>query len=222
MLRLYGEEKEMFITFEGIEGCGKSTQIKLLQTFLKQSGSKVILTREPGGCKISDQIRSVLLDASNNAIAPITELMLYSAARAQHLAEVVRPALSKGFVVLCDRFSDATRAYQVFGRGIDRNVMETLNNITCEGIIPNLTLLLDCPVETGLQRAIQRIESVNGPREDRFELESIAFHQLVRDGYLTLASEEPERFAVIDATGSRQQVAERIADAVIQRIMAGK
>lgn len=207
----------MFITFEGIEGCGKSTQIKLLAKHLQQDGSTVVLTREPGGCPIANQIRTILLDAANSAIVPITELMLYAASRAQHLAEVVRPALAAGYIVLCDRFSDATRAYQAFGRGIDRQTIETLNSLASEGISPDLTLLLDCPVEIGLGRARQRIEATSGPREERFELESLAFHQRVRDGYLQLAAEETGRFVIIDAVAPPEQVALDITNIVTSR-----
>lgn len=208
----------MFITFEGIEGCGKSTQISLLAERLQEAGQQVVLTREPGGCLIANQIRSLLLDAANSAMVPMTELMLYAAARAQHLSEVIRPGLNSGAIVLCDRFSDATRAYQAFGRGIDRQVMETLNSLACNSLTPDLTLLLDCPVETGLSRARQRIESSSGPREERFELESMAFHQRVRDGYLHLANEEPDRFVVIDASASPDQVAQDIWTAVLLRL----
>lgn len=208
----------MFITFEGIEGCGKSTQIALLAASLQQVGQRVLLTREPGGCPIADQIRGVLLDAANTALMPMAELMLYAASRSQHLAEVVSPALAEGTIVLCDRFSDATRAYQSFGRGIDRRIIETLNNLACDGISPDLTVLLDCPVETGLGRARQRIESTSGPREERFELESLAFHQRVRDGYLQLAAEEPGRFVIVDAAGKPAQVALAISDAVLSRL----
>ncbi|QOX79016.1 dTMP kinase [Trichlorobacter lovleyi] len=208
----------MFITFEGIEGCGKSTQIALLAASLQQAGQRVLLTREPGGCPIADQIRGVLLDAANTALVPMAELMLYAASRSQHLTEVVSPALAEGTIVLCDRFSDATRAYQSFGRGIDRQTIETLNNLACDGIAPDLTVLLDCPVETGLGRARQRIESTSGPREERFELESLAFHQRVRDGYLQLAAEEPGRFVIVDAAGKPAQVALAISDAVLSRL----
>lgn len=216
MIHFHGDR--MFITFEGIEGCGKSTQIALLAAALQQAGQRVLLTREPGGCPIANQIRSVLLDAANTALVPMAELMLYAAARAQHLAEVIRPALSDGAIVLCDRFSDATRAYQSFGRGLDRQTIETLNDLACNGISPDLTLLLDCPVEVGLGRARQRIESTSGPREERFELESLAFHQRVRDGYLQLAAEEPDRFVIVDATGQPDQVARVISGALLPRL----
>lgn len=208
----------MFITFEGIEGCGKSTQINLLAEQLQRLGRQVLLTREPGGCPIADQIRRLLLDADNRTMVPMTELMLYAAARSQHLAEIVQPALTAGSLVLCDRFSDATRAYQAFGRGIDRQVMESLNDLACNGLTPDLTLLLDCQVEVGLARARQRIAGSSGPKEERFELESLHFHQRVRDGYLQLAAEEPDRFVVIDATASQDQVARTVLQAVQQRL----
>lgn len=210
----------MFITFEGIEGCGKSTQINLLAGQLQRLGRQILLTREPGGCPISDQIRRLLLDADNRAMVPMTELMLYAAARSQHLAEIVQPALTAGSLVLCDRFSDATRAYQAFGRGIDRQAMESLNDLACNGLTPDLTLLLDCPVEVGLARARQRIAGSSGPKEERFELESLHFHQRVRDGYLQLAAEEPDRFVVIDAAASQDQVARTVLQAVQQRLRA--
>lgn len=210
----------MFITFEGIEGCGKSTQIALLEQALITSGRQVIRTREPGGCPIADQVRGVLLDASNRAMVPMAELLLYGAARAQHLAEVVRPALAQGQIVLCDRFSDATRAYQAFGRGLDRQLIEQVNQLACQGLSPDLTLLLDCPVSIGLSRAQQRIAASNGPREERFELEALEFHQRVRDGYLTLATEEPQRFFITDATALPEQVASAIAGVVLAHLEA--
>lgn len=208
----------MFITFEGIEGCGKSTQIGLLEQKLLAAGYHVTKTREPGGCPIADQVRAVLLDAANRAMVPMSELLLYGAARAQHLAEVVRPALAQGRIVLCDRFSDATRAYQAFGRGLDRHLIEQVNQLACQGLAPDITLLLDCPVETGLSRARQRIEAANGPREERFELEALEFHQRVRDGYLTLAAEEPQRFVIVDANTGPEQVAAQIVVAVMARL----
>lgn len=208
----------MFLTFEGIEGCGKSTQIRLLSEALTTAGHQVVLTREPGGCPIADQVRAVLLDAANQAMVPMTELLLYGAARAQHLSEVVYPALSQGRVVLCDRFSDATRAYQAFGRGLDRQLIEQVNQLACQGLTPDMTLLLDCPVEVGLTRARQRIDAADGPREERFELETLAFHQRVRDGYLTLAAEEPHRFVLVDAGKRPEQVADQITTAVLSRL----
>ncbi len=173
-----------FITFEGIEGCGKTTQLRLLARRLEADGHAVTVTREPGGCPIADQIRNILLDADNQAITPLTELLLYAAARAQHMSEVVTPALEAGGIVLCDRFTDATIAYQGYGRRLDLAVIDKLNQLATGGIRPDLTVLLDCPAETGLKRAISRINSAAGAREERFELESLQFHQRVRDGYL--------------------------------------
>ena len=210
-----------FVTFEGIEGCGKTTQIRSLANRLGLLGTPHILTREPGGCAISDQVRSILLNADNSAMAPLTELLLYAASRAQHMTEVITPALSAGKVVLCDRFTDATAAYQGYGRGIDMSLVTQLNRLATGDIKPDLTVLLDCPVETGLGRAVARINSTSGDREERFELESLQFHQRVRNGYLRLAEEEPERFVVIDGSQSVDMTGEAIAAAVLSRLTAG-
>ena len=139
-----------FITFEGIEGCGKTTQLQLLARRLEFGGHPVTITREPGGCPIADQIRNILLDADNRAIMPLTELLLYAAARAQHVRELLTPALEAGGIVLCDRFTDATIAYQGYGRRLDLAVINQLNLLATGGIRPDLTVLLDCPAETGL------------------------------------------------------------------------
>src|SRR5512137_1696755 len=166
-----------FITFEGVEGCGKTTQIKLLAERLDEAGFRTLLTREPGGCPIADKIRQILLDADNQAMVPLTELLLYAAARAQHVAEVIVPALEAGMIVLCDRFTDATIAYQHFGRGIERSTIDELNGLARQTVRQDLTVLMDCDVSIGLARARSRIESSSGPREERFELEELAFHQ---------------------------------------------
>ena len=207
-----------FITFEGIEGCGKTTQIKRLAERLSAAGHRTLLTREPGGCPISDKIRSILLDADNQAMVPLTELLLYAAARAQHVAEVIVPALNAGTIVLCDRFSDATLAYQHAGRGIERLTIDTLNALACQSVRPDLTVLMDCDVATGLARAKSRIEAASGPREERFELEANAFHQRVRDGYLELAAAEPDRFVTVSAGGSIDEIAACIAVQVTERL----
>lgn len=207
-----------FITFEGVEGCGKTTQIKLLAECLVDRGLRPVLTREPGGCPIADKIRTILLDAENRVLSPLAELMLYAAARAQHITEVIAPALAEGAVVLCDRFSDATVAYQSFGRGIERGIIDSLNGYACQGISPNLTVLVDCDPQLGLERARRRIEAASGPREERFELEALAFHQRVRDGYRHLAAEEPERFVIIDGAASIEQMFTDISARVIARI----
>lgn len=205
-----------FITFEGIEGSGKTTQIRLLASFLESVGYRVVCTREPGGCPISDQIRAILLDAGNRAMTPMAELLLYAAARAQHVAEVIEPAMKAGAVVLCDRFTDATVAYQSFGRGLGRTEIYTLAGLACGSLTPDLTLLIDCEPETGLGRARKRIDSTNGPREERFELEAMEFHKRVRGGYLHLAEQEPGRFSLIDGTASVEDIAAAIA-AVVQK-----
>jgi dTMP kinase len=207
-----------FITFEGIEGCGKTTQLQLLARRLEEDGHKVTVTREPGGCPIADQIRNILLDAGNRAITPLTELLLYAAARAQHVSEVVAPALATGGIVLCDRFTDATIAYQGHGRKLDLAIISQLNQLATVGIRPDLTVLLDCPADIGLKRAIARINSAQGAREERFELESLRFHQEVRNGYLQLARQEPQRFVVIDGTASIGETEAAIAAAVLARL----
>ena len=207
-----------FITFEGVEGCGKTTQIKLLSEFLSARGISTILTREPGGCPIADKIRAILLDAENRALSPLAELMLYAAARAQHVTEVISPALEAGKIVLCDRFCDATVAYQSFGRGIDRGVIDSLNIHACQGVSPDLTVLVDCDPRVGLERARRRIEATSGPREERFELEALAFHQRVRAGYQRLAADEPDRFLIIDGSDSIEKIFATISVKVLTRI----
>lgn len=208
----------LFITFEGVEGCGKTTQIRLLAEQLTGAGHRVVLTREPGGCAIADKIRTILLDAENRAMVPMTELMLYAAARAQHVAEVIQPALLTGSVVLCDRFCDATIAYQSGGRGIDAHMIDTLNELACRDVRPDLTLLIDCDPVIGLARAQRRIETTSGPREERFELEEMAFHQRVRASYLQLAADDPGRFITIDGSGSPEAISAHIAALIIPRI----
>lgn len=207
-----------FITFEGIEGCGKTTQIKLLGKRLKAAGQRVTLTREPGGCAIADKIRGILLDADNRAMLPHTELLLYAAARAQHVGEIVKPALDEENVVLCDRFTDATIAYQSNGRGIDRETVDTLNSLACGGVSPDLTVLIDCDPALGLERARRRIDASSGPREERFELEALAFHQRVRDGYLALAVEKPHRFLIVNGADPVGQIAATIFSQVASRL----
>jgi len=200
----------LFITFEGIEGCGKTTQIKRLAWRLEERGVKLISTLEPGGTRIGQDIRKVLLDSKNSHLAPLAELILYAADRAQHIEEVIKPALDQGKWVLCDRFFDATVAYQGSGRGLDMSLIKTLNDLVTKGIRPDLTLLLDCPPETGIERAVKRI-NINGEAgQDRFEREKMEFHKRVREGYLEIARSEQRRFAIIDATLSEDRVEEEI------------
>jgi dTMP kinase len=210
-----------FITFEGIEGCGKTTQMRALAERLAEKGYPVVVTREPGGCPISLKIRDILLDAANSRMVPLAELLLYAAARAQHVAEVIKPALDAGKIVLCDRFTDATVAYQGYGRELDLALIGELNNLATGNVRPRLTVLIDCEVETGLKRANARIEASTGAREERFELESVQFHRRVREGYLRLAAAEPDRFIVIDGTRSMSEVEMAITDAVLARLDEG-
>ena len=199
-----------FITLEGIEGSGKSTQITRLAEWLTDEiGTQPVMTREPGGCPISDQIRSTLLDAANNGMNERTELLLYAAARAQHMAEVIQPALESGRFVLCDRFTDATMAYQGYGRGLSTELIEEMNALATRGVEPDLTLLLDFQPDKGIRRARQRNASAGGPNEDRFEQEELAFHHRVRIGYLALEKKHP-RIRLVDANGTEDEVFQRI------------
>jgi dTMP kinase len=202
-----------FITFEGIEGSGKSTQIQTLMKQLETRGHRVLATREPGGCPIADVIRAILLDSANRALVPRAELLLYAAARAQHVEQVIRPALAAQTIVLCDRFADATTAYQGGGRGLNTELVEELNAIATGGLRPDLTLLFDMPVELGLSRARHRNQHETLRDENRFEMEELDFHRRVRAAYLALAERE-ERFRIIDATGTVDTVAARVSTTV--------
>lgn len=209
-----------FITLEGVEGSGKSTQLRVLAAHLQARGQRVFTTREPGGCPIADAIRAILLDPGNRQLVPRAELLLYAAARAQHIEEVIRPALQAGMTVLCDRFADATTAYQGGGRNLDANLVTQLNAVATAGLRPDLTLLLDFPADLGLARARHRNACAAQLHEGRFELEELAFHQRVRAAYLALAAAE-ERFRVIDASGGPEQVSSRLLTA-IDAFLAGR
>jgi dTMP kinase len=193
----------LFITFEGIEGCGKTTQIGLLISYLKSLHRPFLLTREPGGTKVGDQIRLILLSSENVGIEPMAELYLYAAARVQHLRQIISPALKEGKVVICDRFLDATLAYQGYGRGLDLAWIEEIHAQTMEKVKPDRTFLLDLPVEEGLRRAVKRMEK-DPVKEDRFEKEALEFHRRVREGYLLLARMEPQRIIVLDGMKDEQ------------------
>ncbi|MBU1230122.1 MAG: dTMP kinase [Proteobacteria bacterium] len=198
----------MFITFEGIEGTGKSTQIALLQKHLEAQGRRVVVTCEPGGSRIGAELRRVLLSLENRDLTPQAELFLYLADRAQHVAQVVRPALASGAVVLSDRFADSTVAYQGYGRGMDLPLLHQLNAVAVAGLWPDLTLLLDLDPAAGLGRAVAR-NSREGKTsaEGRFEAESLAFHGRVRQGFLDLAAREPGRIRVLDASDTPESTA---------------
>jgi len=202
----------MFISLEGIEGCGKTTQIRLLSDYLANRGLPYVVTREPGGTAIGEKIRSILLDPASKGMFPIAELLLYMADRAQHIHQLIKPSLAAGKILLCDRYFDATVVYQGFARGLDIRFILDLYRMLFQDLKPDLTLLLDLPARIGLARAWQQLDS--GSRcgtESRFEEEAISFHEKVRDGYLELARLEPERFRIIDAS--------RAVDAVQSEIL---
>ncbi len=196
----------MFITFEGMEGCGKTTQAERLATALTSKGISVLRTFEPGGTRAGEKIRRILLDRENRDLVPMAELCLYEADRAQHVALVIRPALDRGQWVICDRFFDATVVYQGMARGQDLELIRNLNRVVTGGLRPDLTFLLDCPVEEGLGRAFRRNQSLSDAGQDRFEREATAFHRAVRRGYLEIARMEPNRFIVIDASLAPDEV----------------
>jgi dTMP kinase len=196
-----------FVTFEGGDGSGKTTQILALEGYLAERGRACLLTREPGGTDLGKLLRQVLLQVGDQPIAPSTELFLYLADRAQHVSEIIAPAISAGKIVLCDRFTDSTLAYQGYGRGIDLKLLRQINDVADHGVRPDMTFLLDCPVEEGLARTARRPVKAGQPQEDRFERENIEFHKKVRAGFLNLARLEPARFRVIDASRSEAEVA---------------
>lgn len=205
-----------FITFEGGDGSGKTTQLKALEGYLTERGKSCIATREPGGTSLGNLIRQVLLEVGNQPITSPTELFLYLADRAQHIHEVIIPAIEQGKVILCDRHTDSTLAYQGYGRGIDLGLLRSLNDIASQGIKPDLTFLFDCPVEIGLSRTAQRqSQAITGAgREDRFEREKVEFHKRVREGFLELARAESHRFRIIDASRSVEEIAREIENIV--------
>jgi dTMP kinase len=192
-----------FISFEGIEGSGKSTQTKRLAGYFRSKGHKVIDTVEPGGTNIGQKIRELLLEPENH-MEPLTELLLYYASRAQHVREVIYPAILDDRIVITDRFSDSTVAYQGYARGLDLKLLSRLNEIVNPDLKPFLTFMLDLDVEEGLKR------NRKASKEDRFELETVEFHQRVRKGFLQIASEEPERVKVIDASRNPDEISEEI------------
>lgn len=202
-----------FITFEGPEGSGKSTQLAALADFLEAHGVPVVRTREPGGTPIGEQIRRILLDHANWAMHPRTEVLLFQASRAQHVEELIYPALTQGKVVLCDRYADSTLAYQGYGRETDLEALAQVVVYATGGLTPDLTLLLDVPVEEGLRRRQPLLQEWN-----RLDAEALAFHRRVREGYLRLAGQEPERWVIIDARRSVAEVQAEVRQAVVERL----
>lgn len=191
--------KGIFITLEGPEGSGKSTQARKLSNYLEKKGLRTIVSQEPGGTKIGQKLRKILLSPESKGMESLTELFLYLAVRAQHVEEVIKPALSEGKIVISDRFLDATVAYQSYGRGLDKSLVNELNHLVTQGLKPDLTILLDIEIPQGMKRAWGK------GKGDRIEQEKIEFHQRVREGYLKLAEEEPERMKRIKVEGSIEE-----------------
>jgi dTMP kinase len=203
----------MFITLEGPEGSGKTTQIELLVAWLGDQGYDVVLTREPGGTGIGTQIRDVLHDPANTAMAATAEILLYSADRAQHVAEFITPLMAEGKIVISDRYYDSTLAYQGYGRGLDLEALLAITAFATGGLKPDLTLYLDIAPEKGLER-----RQTGGGEWNRLDAEALEFHQRVREGYLKLIEQEPERWVVVDADGSVEEVQEEIREQVGARL----
>jgi dTMP kinase len=199
-----------FITIEGIEGVGKSTNIDFIARLVETSGRRVVKTREPGGTPMAESIRDMLLAHGHEAVPDVAEMLLFFASRALHLHNLIRPALERGEWVICDRFTDASRAYQGFGRGLDMEMINTMADWVHDGLDPDLTILLDAPADVGLMRAGARGSA------DRLESEQASFYSRVREGYLELAAAEPERFCVVDASQGLDDVQAAIAEAVGQ------
>ncbi len=203
----------MFITLEGIEGAGKTSQLDNIVAFMEGRGYECITTREPGGTAIGSQIRGVLLNPENDNLDPDAELLLYVADRVQHIRTLIEPHLTAGQVVICDRFYDATLVYQGYARGLDIGLIRNLHRWVCHDLTPDLTLLFDLEPKVGLARAWRQIDSGGRTdQESRFEMEKLAFHEKVRQGYLELAQGAPERFRIIDAQQSPQQVSQALQD----------
>lgn len=202
----------LFITFEGPDGSGKTTQIKKTADKVKALGKDVVLTREPGGTALGEAVRKILLDPQQTNLADSAEVLLYAAARAQHVCQVIKPALAQGKLVLCDRFVDSSIAYQGYGRGLDLEFITSINNQATGGVVPRLTILLDLPVEQGLIRA----KGVGEP--DRLEGEALSFHEKVRQGYLRLCQQESNRFRLINADRGPESVFEDVWSVVCETL----
>lgn len=209
------EGRGRFITLEGGEGAGKSTQIKSLADYLRSLGHEVIVTREPGGSPVAEQLREVILSGAAASLGAAAEAVLFSAARIDHIAQTIAPALARGAYVISDRFADSTRAYQGTQGKVDPTLIDALEKVAVGRFRPDLTLILDLPAETGLARATRRRADA---KADRFEAEDVSFHQGLRNAFLDIAAREPQRCAVIDAAQSPEDVAKAIRDVVAARL----
>jgi len=207
------QARGQFITFEGIDGSGKSTQMRMLAERLRHQGREVLETFEPGGTTVGTQIRRVLLDSANQDLSPTAELLLYFASRAQNVEQCILPALSAGKIVLCDRFTDSTLAYQGDARGLGEDTVLTLDRIACHGLTPDLTLLIDLDLDTGLARMHKRNSDAAGT-ETRMDDQSFEFHRKVREAYLRLAKQYAGRFRIIDGRGAPDHVAAKVWEKV--------
>jgi len=205
--------KGKFITFEGSEGCGKSTQSKMLYLYLKKKNYPVVYLREPGGVKISEKIRDILLDAKNESMSPECEMLLYMAARAQVVSAIVKPALSAGKIVICDRFMDSTLAYQGYGLGMEISLIKSVGSFVTGGIKPDLTILMDLPVKKGLKHREASL--------DRIEQRSLAYHSKVRRGYLKLARLEPDRIKIVKVNKDKNKTQQAIRCRVDKLLKSG-
>ncbi len=204
----------LFITLEGPDGCGKSTQVNPLADYLRSKGRHVFTTREPGGTEISDQVRQIIMAMKNTSMHPRTELLLFLSARAQLVEEVIRPRLAAGEVVICDRYADSTLAYQGYGHGVDRDTIRRLLEFATGGLKPDLTLLLDVDAEEGLRR-----RQACGGEWNRLDAYQLEFHRRVRDGYHQLAAQEPDRWVTIDASQTREMVQLAIRHVADERVV---
>ncbi|HTF61409.1 MAG TPA: dTMP kinase [Edaphobacter sp.] len=203
-----------FISFEGTDGCGKTTQLRLLAEKFRAEGQDVLETAEPGGTRIGLQIRSILLDSANQELSPTAEMLLYFAGRAQNVDEWILPALERGTTVLSDRFTDSTLAYQGAARGLGSDVVMALHQIACRGLLPDLTIYLDIDLDTSLERAHARNRLIEDKDERRMDEQAVEFHHRVRQEYLKLAEMEPDRIKVIDGRSDRNAIAARIWETV--------
>jgi len=222
----------LFITFEGTAGSGKTTQLQLLGEYLREQSYNVLTTREPGGTAIGDRIREgILLDPKYREMLPLTDLLLFSASRAQLVGQVIRPHLEKGGVVLCDRYADSTFAYQGYGRGVDLALLRQITDLATGGLVPDLTVYLDLPVEEGMERRerVLRAQAASNAaaqlplwvRRDRLDIQPLEFHRRVREGYLEMAAAEPERWVVVKASRPVDDVQREIR-CCVNRLLAGE